>query len=231
MKKFINKSKFISLSFVTLVASLLMIGQANAAINVFEYDVTISGVAPSSNSPWLTATFDDSYSGANTVRLTMFASNSLGNESISEWYFNFDPSLDLAELSFNEISSDGVDMSKSQTGPFTGVDAYQADGDGLYDINFIFPPPPGRPADRFQAGETVVYDITYTSPIDVNSFNFFSSDGGGQGNYLSAAHVLNTSGGGSSGWVGVVPEPVSSTLFLVGAATLGFRRLRRNRKG
>jgi hypothetical protein len=29
----------------------------------------------------------------------------------------------------------------------------------------------------------------------------------------------------------VVPEPVSSTLFLVGAATLGFRRLRRNREG
>ena len=36
---------------------------------------------------------------------------------------------------------------------------------------------------------------------------------------------------GNTSNVPVVPEPISSTLFLVGAATLGFRRFRRNVKG
>lgn len=44
------------------------------------------------------------------------------------------------------------------------------------------------------------------------------------------AIITHTAGGQNSSFnyvVNVVPEPISSTLFLVGAATLGFRRFRK----
>lgn len=109
----------------------------------------------------------------------------------------------------------------------TGVDAFKADGDGWFDILFDFPPPPGSQNARFTAGETVVYDITYTGPIDVNSFDFSSAPGGGNGTFLSAAHVQQTGGGSGSGWIGAaVPEPATALLLGGGLVALAAGRRR-----
>ncbi len=215
------------------------VSQAAADTLILKPDVEFSvNTAPVNTPPWMTATFDDSINGPNTVRLTMAADNLAGTEFIGKWFFNF--SGDASNLGFAYVSG-------SSTGPAsdaiwkTESNKTKADGDGYYDIGFYFPT---LSDSRFEAGETVVYDITYTSAITASSFNLFSTPGGGNGTYLTAAHIQGIApdsvtglcGDGSgpvsgtcSGWVGtttVVPEPVSSALFIVGAATMGFRRLR-----
>ncbi len=90
---------------------------------------------------------------------------------------------------------------------------FKADGDGWFDIQFDFPPPPGSFAAKFTAGESVIYDITSSEAIDVFSFDFSSAPGGGNGTFRSAAHVQGIGrDGDDSGWIGdenVIPEPAS----------------------
>jgi hypothetical protein len=179
-----------------------------------------AGTPPAGTAPWITATFDDSFGGPNTVRLFLTAPNLVGTENVKEWNFNFDPSLDPTLLSFSVVGVPGSVPNAINT----GVDAFQADGDGMYDIQFDFPPPPGSFAARFTTGETVVYDLTYISPISASSFNFFSTPGGGQGTFLSAAHIQMIGAGSDSGWIGVVPEPSTASLFALGLAALALRR-------
>lgn len=213
-----------ALAFV--VASSLA-GSGRAATLTFGLDVEFSGgTAPGGPTPWVTASFDDSFGGPNTVRLTMSAANLLGGsggENIALFHFNFDPVLDPTQLVFTAISN----ATAVPNAINTGVDAFVADGDGRFDIQFDFPPPPGQGAARFTGGETVVYDLTYIAPIDVNSFNYSSVMGGGNGSYLAAAHILRTpNGGNDSGWIGAVPEPGTASLLGLGLAGLAFARRR-----
>lgn len=69
-------------------------------------------------------------------------------------------------------------------------------------------------------GESVVYDLSYVSPISASSFDFFSTPAAGQGVFKAAAHVLSIGAAGEeSGWIGHVPEP--STGLLLGAGLVG----------
>jgi hypothetical protein len=172
----------------------------------------------------------------------MSASNLVGGEYIDDWLFNFDPNLNPTLLSFAFVGGSAGSANNENT----GVNDFQADGDGKFDIEFDFPPPPGDFPSKFSAGETSVYDITYISPITVSSFDFGSVNGGGNGTYKSAAHVQgifdpdpakprdNTDG---SGWIGPgngtgqeVPEPAALLLLgggLIGLAIYGRRKLAR----
>ena len=241
MRKIIIKSRFISLIFGAFVASLLIIGQASAQTLTYELDYMFSGVVgqdePAGDpliTPWLTATFEES--GSNLVTLTMTAGGLIGNETVGAWYFNFDDTLLLSDLTFT-FDSGGVPSQNvvmcDRDDPCV-ANSYQANGDGDFDFYFNFPPPPGNQDKKFQANETVIYTITSnTGSLSVDAFDY-TSWLGGQGSYNTAAFVQQTgTGGNDSAWIAptVVPEPVSSTLFLVGAATLGFRRLRRNKRG
>jgi hypothetical protein len=195
---------------------------AGATTLTLGLDVEFSGgTAPSGTAPWIAATFDDSFGGPNTVRLTMEADNLVGTENVKGWYFNLDPSLNPTLLTFAVVGTPG--STPNSIGK--GVDAFKADGDGFFDILFDFPPPPGSAAARFTAGETVVYDITYTGPLDASDFSFPSVNGGGNGVFLSAAHVQQTGGGSGSGFIGIVPEPGTAALLALGlAGVVGARR-------
>jgi hypothetical protein len=226
--------RFAALSAAMSALALAAPAPAGAATLTLGLDVEFSGATPpvSGTTPWVTATFDDSVGGPNTVRLTMTADNLTGGttgENIELFHFNFDPLLDPTALSFTAVdnSASNPENGQGDNGIFTGVNAFMANGDGNYDIVFNFPPPPGQSGNRFTGGESVIYDITYTSAIDVNSFNHFSDEGGGQGTYLAAAHIQRINGN-DSGWIGVVPEPSTAALF--GLGMVGVASIRRRRR-
>ena len=138
--------------------------------------------------------------------------------------------LDPKQLTFTVV--DNTDSVPNSI--LVGIDAFQADGDGKFDILFDFPPPPGTFNEKFTAGEKVIYDITYTAPITVAAFDFYSAPAGGKGPFKSAAHVLGIGNDGNdSGWIGtgvgttVIPEP--GTMLLFGSGLLGLAGLHRRK--
>jgi hypothetical protein len=206
-------------------SSLLLSASAvSAATLSMGLDISFNSDPPEGTTPWITATFDDSYGDANTVRLTLSATNLVGTESVGQWYLNFDPSLVPTLLTFTVVdNADSVPIAIN-----TGVDAFMANGDGNYDILFDLPPPTGMFEERLTAGEAIIYDLGYVSPITVASFDFFSAVGGGEGYFTSAAQIqgIGPSGDGS-GWIGV-PEP--STALLVASGLIGLALKRRRRR-
>jgi len=210
-------------AFLGVLALSLIPMMAQGATLTFNLGVEFSGATPPAGSPpWLTAVFDDSFGDTNTVRLTMTATNLVDDEFVGNWSFNFSPVLDPTNLSFVPIdNADSVPLID------TGVNAFQSDGDGLFDIEFNFPPPPGDFGDKFTSGENVIYDITHSSAeIDALSFDFFSHFGGGQGIYKSAAQVQSIGPTGESGWIaatkgsGTAPIPEPTTIFLMSCGLL-----------
>ena len=228
----LNRSGRIVLSVIlAVIFATAASGRAGAAVIELPLDFEYSGGAmPESPSPWATAVFIDT--GYNSVALKMSAENLYGTEFISRWYFNFDPALDPGLLNFS-ISGMPGSMPNSIN---TGADAFKAGGNGYYDIEFDFPPPKGGFEYKFTSGETVAYDVTYTGAGSINaySFDFRSSSSAGKETYYSAAHVQSIgSDGEDSGWIGsrtIVPEPVSSILFVFGGASLAYRRYRKKRR-
>jgi hypothetical protein len=208
------------------ISSVLLSASAVRATTLtFGLDIPFGGAdQPAGTAPWITATFDDSVGGANSVRLTLSASNLVSEESVSDWLFNFDPGLDPTLLTFTVVDNAAAVPNAIDT----GVDSFKANGDGRYDILFDLPPPGGSFASRLTAGETIAYDIGYISPITVASFDFLSARGRGEGEFKAAAHIVGIGpSGDGSGRIGHVPEPSTALLFASGLIGLAVSRGRR----
>jgi hypothetical protein len=212
--------------------------QASAAIVTFYLDYEFSGAQqPQGPTPWATATIEDT--GLDKVTLTMETTNLVDSEFVSEWYFNF--SGDATQLSFTPVDTADATVNGVLTDNTNSNAQFKADGDGFFDIKFDFAPPPGNPtATKFTGGETIVYDITLAG-ISASDFNMFSAPGGGNGAYLSAAHVQSISDTGycdgstpdltgacGSGWIGAVPVPAAVWLF--GSGLLGLVGVARRKR-
>jgi hypothetical protein len=206
-----------------LLAMLLVFGlsaSASGAILTYNLSVEFSGAySPDGNAPWLTATFDDEGTSG-SVYLTLSASGLTETEYVAEWYFNVEPYVVL-DFGDGYISANGsfADPDISQS-----FNAYMADGDGHFDILFKFATAP--PADRFTAGDSVVYLITGQ---DLTAYSFFAlSQGAGNspdGLYTAAQiRSINTE---DSGWITV---PIPPAALLLGSGLLGLIALRRRMK-
>ncbi|MHC4986094.1 MAG: PEP-CTERM sorting domain-containing protein [Planctomycetota bacterium] len=208
----------------TLVALLLLTTGANASILTYDLSVEFSGATPPAGaSPWLRAVFDDGGSPG-SVTLTLTTPNLVATEFVSHWMFNLDPVLDPTSLIFSAPIKVG-----SFTSPTVnlGVNAYQADGDGKYDIDLAFDTSDGLPT-RFGVGDAATYLITGIPTLTASSFNFLSLPAGGHGPFETAAHVQGIGPlGANSGWI-TVPEPATMSLLGIGGALGLIRRRRRN---
>lgn len=188
----------------------------SAASVSFDLTVEFSGATPPDGAgPWLRATFTDVVGG---VELELESLLTGSTEFLDVWDFNLDPMLSPTLLSFAHTGSSG---SFNLPTIATGVDAFMADGDGLYDIEFEFDNAP--PADRFGGSDSVSYLITSTESISALSFDFLSAPAGGHGPFPTAAHVQGTGGGDESGWI-TVPEPSAVLLLALGALGASRRR-------
>ena len=204
----------------------VLFGATSASALSITFDLNFefsNGTPPGGATPWVTITIDDAADavGANGVRVTVSNAGLIGSEFVSEISLNLDPGLDPTDLSFG-----AVNMSAVSTSTFlTGVDAFQADGDGKFDMLLQLPTSgPGR----FTAGESLVFDLTFTGALTAADFDFSSASGGGQGTFKAAAHVQGIGDEGEdSGWIGPVPEPAGALLLLTalaGVAAVGRRR-------
>jgi hypothetical protein len=210
-----KKNIFLAAAFVVFSAPV------GASTLVYDFDISFGQTPAAGGSPWLTATFDDGDS-TGSVTLTIEALGTLESSSVSEVYFSFDSTI--GDLAVTAIDTSAIGGKGSVS---IDQNTYQADGDGIYDLFFDLPPPPGNEASRFTANETIIYNITGTG-LTADSFNYLSEVGGDNGPFYAAAHVQQTGlGGEDSDWIAAVPVPAAVWLFGSALAGLGFAKRRK----
>ncbi len=204
-----------------------LFSEANATTISHGYNISFGQTPPDGPAPYATYTFDDANSPG-TVTLTIDVAATVGAADLAALYFNLNPSLDPTSLSF--VRTGGTGPVAGDIDVFTGVDAFMADGDGMYDILIDMPPPPGSQSARFQAGENLIFAVSGIATLVATDFEFFSAPPpgpGGAGPFLSVARFISTGvGGNDSDWQGVVPEPTTVTLFGLAALAMLVRRTR-----
>ena len=204
----------------------MMASSSGAATLQFNLDREFSGAFPPEGpTPWLTSTFSDDIGGGD-VRLTIDTPGLTGSEVVTGFYFNVNPAIDPNDLSFTLVANP-TEMALGDIE--VGTDAFRADGNGKYDVLLNFPP--SGSADMFAAGEAVVIDISWAGDdLEAADFWYNSKKGGGNGTFITAAHVQGIGlDGAYSGWIGaetLIPEP-SVIVSLLGAGL--FLAGRRNR--
>ena len=199
-------------------------GTVRGGVLIYGLTVEFSGATPPEGAaPWLTFTFDDEGT-AGSVKLLLETTNLVGTEFVGEWSFNLDPTLDPTDLSFEVLSRTGTFEDPTIN---RAVNAYGANGDGYFDIQFDFAQPDQK---RFGAGESIEYRITGFPGLTVGSFSHLSADKKGangvptEDGLITAAHVQGINDD-DSGWV-TTPEPSTMAAMAMGSLILLCRRRR-----
>lgn len=210
-----------------LAVAMTLAVPANAAIITFTPDTEFSGSGYDYDGT-ITYTLEDVAGG---VQFTIdWAPVTDTGQYLAGAYLNFDPTLDAAAdiavgaYTCTVCTVDAINL---------GTDAYQADGDGKFDLEFAFNE---AQANRFNQGDS--FSIFLGGSFTTASFGYQSAVGGGNGIWYAAARVRGLGADNQgSGWFGDdtppgggdVPEPASLTLLALGFA-LGAARLRARRQ-
>jgi hypothetical protein len=212
---------------LSVAALALVLSPGPALALTFDLDYVFSGNSPSGAAPWMQVNIANISGGVQVDLVNMLKG---ATEFAGEVSINVNPALNPASFTYSALNSAASAGSVS-----AGMDAFQADGDGKFDILFSFPT--ANTPDRFTMGETASYSILYAD-LTEDDFAYLSATGGGEGVYYSAAHIQGIGpGAGLSGWIGAddfstepPPEPIPepATLLLFGS---GVPALLRRKKG
>ena len=216
--------KFTNVIRAVSVAGLLAVIPSIASANTLSFAINTK-FAGTPQSPTATALFDDNTGAANTVNLTLTSLNTVDNDTITEWYFNFNPLKDVTALTFAyDVASTGPNLDAS---PGLGQNDYKADGGGNFDIFLSWP----NSGTTFNEGQSVMFLVTSSAgAIDVSDFAFLDDGtGGAKGPYGSA---IKNSAYWADPTTGVeVPVPSSLAGLLGLALTVGGVRFWKIRTG
>jgi hypothetical protein len=221
---------------VGLAATASCPTKLNASGILFQFNTPFpTDPSPAGSGPWVDAFFQNVSPG--TVLLTItnvgFASGEFvggnGNGANGGFFFNLNTNDNPVNLAFTLVSANG---SFGQT-ISTGQNAFKADGDGYYDIQFDFS------THAFSVNSSMTYRITGITNLTAADFAYLSAVGGGgeSGPFYAAAHIQGLSGGNST-WlepgggpvITRVPEPAPIALLAVSAILLVAFRLQRLRE-
>jgi hypothetical protein len=180
----VPRSKRPGLYFTAMLATgLLLSPRAGALSYTYDFDHTLSGVAPAGPTPWLTATFSDT--GPNAVQLTLAAPGLTGAEFVGSWFFNLNPALDPRNLVFSSVGSSGTFAAPVV---MAGADAFKPDWDGKYDIFVRFDSGADASA-HFGGGDSITFNIS--DPDGLSAIDFYTPNTpvAGHGALFTAAGI------------------------------------------
>ena len=204
------------------VAAILLSASVRAGTVSFSLDYVFSGT-PVPGTTWATLVFDDG-GGVGSVKMKFTMNSTLSSALfISELAFNLDPAKNPSSLAFSPATKTGTFDTPAIS---TGADAFQADGDGKYDVLLSFETAGPAGTKRFNPGESIEYTMTLAG-ITASSFDVLSAPAGGAGPFKAAAHVQGFSSGSlgyPSVWVApgsVVPLPAAAWMGMALMGSLG----------
>jgi hypothetical protein len=187
------RSKVLAIAVAVMAVAWLAPG-AEATIS-YNLDWVFSGQQPSGLAPWGTISFTTG--AADTVNVTMTASNLSATEFISFWGFNSTAAVSGLTVTYSDTDASAT-FSKCDSSCSAGT--FKADGDGFYEIVGAFQTSAG--AGRFTNGEILTFTITGTGLTETN-FSPVSTGGTGPGNYNTAIHIQGIAGSTTcSAWAG-----------------------------
>jgi hypothetical protein len=194
------------------IALSVQAGPALASPVTINLDQVFTGATPDGPTPWLVATFEQTGSNTGTLTLTShltapdFIQGLNSASSTVGWAFYLNQSLSAITCTTGACANgdSGFDAGGFNTGPANA---------GTFNLGFGWGPGSGN---RFTAGESAVYNLTFASDL---SGNPFVANGSG---WISIAHVQGLGNRGrNSGWIVSdtlvsVPEPAELGLFGLG---------------
>lgn len=218
--------RFSSLAAVFL--SLAAGSVVSATPLVYEYSAEYTGAAaPQGAAPWLRATIDEDV--VHGVTMVLEAANLVGDEFVSKWGFNLDPSLDLSKLTVQPI---GMTGSLAVSGIAVGANAQNVPQARLDLLLSFATSNAGGGSQRFGPGESITFALGGIDGLSPSHLLFEPATGSGLWSVAHVQGIADTQGNaGLSGWVRpdgttttFIPEPASLSLLALGSLALLRRR-------